>query len=102
MINSQKIMNKIKENMDNIKKYGVKKIGLFGSYIKDKQRERSDIDFIVEFEKGEATLDNFMNLASFLEELFGKKVDLLTVEGVRSIRIKDVRKSIEEGVLYAS
>jgi len=57
-------------------------------------------DIIVEFEKGKATLDNFMGLLSFLEDLFNKKIDLLTVQGVKSIRIENIRKNIEECAVY--
>ncbi|MEX2720292.1 MAG: nucleotidyltransferase family protein [Candidatus Wukongarchaeota archaeon] len=102
MISSEDIIKIIKERMDEIKKYGVKKIGLFGSYIRNKQTEKSDIDIIVEFERGKATLDNFMDLTHFLEELIGKNVDLLTEEGVRSIRIKDIKRNIEENVVYVT
>ncbi|MBI2676320.1 MAG: nucleotidyltransferase family protein [Candidatus Aenigmarchaeota archaeon] len=100
MLTSDKILRKIARYKKRIEKYGVKRIGLFGSYARDEHMVSSDIDFIVEFEKGKATLDNFMNLQFFLEKLFGKRVDLLTAEGVRSIRIEAVRKSIEERAIY--
>jgi len=43
-----------------------------------------------------------MDLTHFLEELIGKNVDLLTEEGVRSIRIKDIKRNIEENVVYVT
>ena len=46
------------------------------------EKERSDIDIIVEFEEGKKNFDNFMNLAFYLEELFGRKVGLLTPESI--------------------
>ena len=61
------------------------------------QREDSDVDMVVEFEKGRATLENFLSLAEHLEKLLGRKVDLITEEGVRSIRVS-IRKEIE--ILY--
>lgn len=57
-------------------KYNVKRIGIFGSYAKGQQNTESDIDVLVEFEK--PTFDNFMELSFYLEDLFGRKVDLLT------------------------
>lgn len=67
----------LKSHKNEIKtKYNVKKIGIFGSYAKGQQNEESDVDVLVEFEK--PTFDNFMELVFFLEDLFGKKVDLLT------------------------
>jgi len=54
------------------------------------------------FEEAGKSYNNFINLIFFLEGLFDKKVDLLTREGVKSIRIKEVRESIERGVEYVS
>jgi len=61
-------------------KYKVKKIGIFGSYVRGDMRETSDIDVLVEFER--PSFDNFMDLLFFLEDLFGKKVDLVTTKGI--------------------
>ncbi len=96
------IIEKIRKNMDEIRKFGVERIGVFGSFSREDQRPESDVDLIVEFEEGKATLDNFLALSEFLEELLGRKVDLLTVEGVRSIRVSSVRKEIERSVIYVS
>jgi len=102
MLTSKDVLRKIKENRDKIKRFGVKRIGLFGSYARGEQRIERDVDIVVEFEKGKATFDNFLDLAEYLEKLLGKKVDLLTKEGVRSIRIEHIRKEIEENVIYVS
>lgn len=79
-------------------RYSVRRIGAFGSYVRGEQKATSDIDVLVEFEK--PTFDNFMDLAFYLEELFGRRVDLLTTEGVKGIRIKEIAKEIMEGVTY--
>ena len=79
-------------------RYSVRRIGVFGSYARGEQKATSDIDVLVEFEK--PTFDNFMDLAFYLEELFGRKVDLLTPEGVKGIRIKEIAKEIMESVIY--
>ncbi|RLI99544.1 MAG: nucleotidyltransferase [Candidatus Aenigmatarchaeota archaeon] len=98
----EEIKKVLKEHKKELKeKYGVKRIGIFGSFARGEQNERSDVDVIVEFENGKATLDNFMELTELLEKIFGRKVDLLTKEGVKSIRLKDVRKNIEERAIYA-
>lgn len=75
-LTSEEIINKLKENRHILIKYGVKKIGLFGSFVRGKQKDDSDIDFLVEFE--EPNFDNFMDLCFFLEELFERKVELIT------------------------
>jgi predicted nucleotidyltransferase len=57
-------------------KFGVRKIGIFGSFARGEEKETSDVDVLVELEK--PSFDNFMNLAFFLEDLFQRKVDLVT------------------------
>jgi predicted nucleotidyltransferase len=96
----EEVIKKIQENMDKIKNFGVKRIGIFGSVVKGKVKEKSDIDFVVEFEKGKATFKNVCGLIDFLEELFGKKVDILTPDGIESIRIKHIRENIKKEVEY--
>lgn len=94
----QHIIALLQENHDALKKYSVKKIGLFGSYATGRQTKTSDIDVLVEFEK--PTLDNFMDLAFYLEDLFGRKVDLLTTTAVQHIRIKQLAEDIMRTVIY--
>ena len=72
----KEIIKVLKEHNNVLRKYKVKKIGLFGSYVRRDQKKESDIDFLVEFEKH--SFDNFMDLVFYLEDLFGKKVELIT------------------------
>lgn len=76
--NKEQIFRLIQLNQQQIRSFGVKKIGLFGSYAKNQQTDDSDIDFIVEFEKDKKSYSSYIKLAFFLEDLFGRKVDLLT------------------------
>lgn len=75
ILNSEKIIKKIKEKSKDIKKYQVNKIGLFGSFAKNKQHKKSDIDIIVNFNK--ETFDNYMDLLFLLEKMFKRKIDLV-------------------------
>jgi uncharacterized protein len=65
-----------------LRRLGVSGCGLFGSFAREEQSDQSDVDILVEFEEGQKTFDNFMALAFFLEDLFGRKVDLLTPESL--------------------
>ena len=79
-----KIIDLIKSREQFIKKnFHVKKIGLFGSMARGEAKKTSDLDFLVEFETGQETFDNFMELKFFLEDLFNKKIDLVTFEALR-------------------
>jgi len=80
-INSKKILKEIEKNKKNLRKKGVKKIGLFGSFVKNKQKKRSDIDFLVEFEK--ITFDNYIDVLIMLKELFKRKIDLIIESDLR-------------------
>lgn len=69
------ILNELSKNKSYIEQnFEVAKIGLFGSYAKDKQTEDSDIDIYVEFKH--KTFDNLAGLWNYLEELYHKKIDL--------------------------
>ena len=81
-------------NKEQIRKYSVKKIGLFGSYRKGTFTPKSDIDILVKLKK--PTFDNYMDLKFYLEKLFGKKIDLITEESV-----KPALRHIKEEALYA-
>jgi len=74
-----KILSEHKEELR--KKYKIKKITIFGSYARGEQKERSDIDLIVDFEET-PTLIELLKMEDEIESLLGVKVDLLTEEGV--------------------
>jgi len=70
------------QSQEKLKKFGVKRCGLFGSFLHERQNLQSDIDLLVEFETDKKTYDNYIHLAFFLEELFGRPVDLVTPESL--------------------
>jgi len=71
-----RILKALREHEDLLKKYSVKRIGLFGSYASGHQKRGSDVDFLVDLEK--PTYDNFIDLNFSLERLFRRKVGLVT------------------------
>ena len=78
--------------------YGVRKIGLFGSYAKGSQTEKSDIDIVAEFERPIGL--KFIEFTEYLEKILGKQTDVLTPEGVRGIKIKKIAEDIEKSIIY--
>lgn len=87
------IQRTLEKNKEQIRSYSVKKIGLFGSYRKGTFTPKSDIDIVVKLKK--PTFDNYMDLKFYLENLFGKKIDLITEDS-----IKPALKHIKEEALY--
>ncbi len=67
-----------------LQRYGVKKIGLFGSFIRGEMREDSDVDILVEIEKDISLLD-FVGLKIEIEEALGEKVDLVEYNTIKPL-----------------
>jgi len=70
------------KHQEQLKQFGVKRWGVFGSFARGQQNTRSDVDILVEFEQGKKSFDNFMHLAFFLEEQVGRRVELVTPESL--------------------
>ena len=86
MLNSVKDKNDllaaITANKSSIERYGVIRIGLFGSFVRNEQKNNSDIDLVVEFKDGKKNYNNFIHLAFYLDELLGRKVELVTPQSI--------------------
>ena len=80
--NKEEVLAIIRKHQQEIRDLGVKRYGLFGSFVREQDTEQSDIDILVEFEPGQKTFDNFMTLAFLLEDLLGREVDLVTLESL--------------------
>lgn len=94
------IRNQIFEALENLKdeahrQYKAKLIGIFGSYARGEAKEESDIDILVEFQKG-ATLLDLVGLGNFLEERLRHKVDVVSHRAVR----QELRSHIYSGIVY--
>jgi uncharacterized protein len=72
----------LQANHRHIAQFGVRKLGLFGSFVRKAQTSASDVDLLVEFDQAQKTFDNFMQLSFFLEELLGRPVELVTPESL--------------------
>jgi len=93
-MNKQIILNFLKENkLVLAQRYGVDKIGLFGSYAFDKQTEKSDIDIIVSMP---SDFDKFYDLKDFLETSLHSKIDLGLEKNMREM----IKKRIEKEIIY--
>jgi len=75
--------------------YKVKSIGLFGSYVTNKQTAASNIDFLVEFER-DADLLHLIGLSRYLEETFNTKTDVISKPSLK----EELRQNILEEVIY--
>ena len=78
--------------------YGVARIGVFGSFARGNFRKDSDVDLVIEFERPLGF--RFIQLVERLEQLLGRKVDVLTPAGIAGIRVKRVAKDITDNIVY--
>jgi predicted nucleotidyltransferase len=96
MLDKKDIFNELAKNKFAIQNFGVSKIGLFGSYVRNEQNSDSDIDILIEFEKEKTTFDNFMGVCFYLEDLFvGKKVEVVTTGGLSKYIGPFILKEVE-------
>ncbi len=82
MLKKNLILDKIRNHHTEIRQYGVKRLGLFGSFARGEEQTTSDLDFVVEFEH--KTFDAYMGLKQYLEELFGCHVDLVLPNTIKT------------------
>ena len=80
--NKSELFDQLLKHKATLDQLGVKRCGVFGSFARGEQTNQSDVDMLVEFEPGSKSFDNFMQLAFFLEETLGRKVELLTPESL--------------------
>ena len=90
---AERVLDYLHTHRETLRGFGVRKIGLFGSYARGDQSPGSDMDFVVEMAR--PSYRDFMNLWHFLEDSFGVKVDLgephTLREEIRDDVLKDVR-----------
>lgn len=99
MITREKAIRLLQEKLPYLSsEFGVRKIGLFGSYAKGQPDESSDIDIVVEFERPIGF--RFVELVDYLENLLGCNVDVLTPAGIENIRIQQVARNIKQSIVY--
>ncbi|MDO5845088.1 MAG: nucleotidyltransferase family protein [Methanocorpusculum sp.] len=77
------VLKKLETNLPEIRKrFGIETIGIFGSVARGEDLPDSDVDIVFSFQTGKVSLDNFLDLADYLENLFSKKVDLIPDDGI--------------------
>jgi predicted nucleotidyltransferase len=89
------VIGAIKKSTLELRSFGVKSIGLFGSFVRMQSSPESDIDILVEFETGKRNYDNFIDTCFLLEDLLGRKVELVTIDSLSPYIKPYVLKEVE-------
>lgn len=94
-----KLLKILKANFEQLNsEFGVRRIGLFGSYARGTNKTGSDVDLFVEFERPIGL--RFMEFSERIENLIGSKVDILTPAGINSIRNHRISNNIKDSLTY--
>jgi hypothetical protein len=97
MTTRENIISVLQSHKAELSRYGVSNIGLFGSYLRNEQSKRSDIDLLVDFEADKENFDNYMAVYDIFENLFkNEKVEIVTKNGLS----KHIGPKILNEVLY--
>jgi uncharacterized protein len=75
------VLKLIEQNQSTLRRLGVRRLGLFGSYTRGEAMPGSDLDFVVEL--SEKSFDAYMDTKIFLEDLFRSRVDLVTMSSIK-------------------
>ncbi|MES2873958.1 MAG: nucleotidyltransferase family protein [Bacteroidota bacterium] len=82
VLEKRSILQELSNRRQSLAHFGVEKIGLFGSFVRGDANSDSDIDLLVEMNKSHKTFRNFLALNYYLEEIFGRKVELVTKQSL--------------------
>ena len=89
------VLQRLREHQRELLDYGVRKIGIFGSFVRGEQQADSDVDLLIEFREGSKNFDNFMNLSFLLEDVMSRKVELITPESLSPYIRPHVEREVE-------
>ncbi len=81
-LTKQEVLRTMEEHQQQIQALGVRRCGLFGSFVRGQASDYSDVDVLVEFMPEGKTFRNFMHLVFLLEEVLQRPVDVITVESL--------------------
>lgn len=90
----KQIIERIQAHKARLTELGVSSLALFGSIARGDATESSDVDLLVRF-NDRATFDGYMDLKLFLEDLLGRRVDLVTEKALR----EEIRAQVEQELL---
>ena len=85
----------IADNSKPLQDFGVKRLGIFGSFVKGEVKDSSDVDFLIEIEKDFKTLKNLIGLSRYLSSLTGRKVEIVTPQSLNPFTGKHILNEVE-------
>jgi predicted nucleotidyltransferase len=81
MVSRTDILDTLARHASELRGYGVRELGVFGSHARGDAREDSDIDLLVDLER--KTFDDYMGVKQLLEDLFHRRIDLVLADRIK-------------------
>lgn len=78
------------------KRFGVKEVAIFGSYVKNTQHKHSDIDILVSLKQSHVNFNNYMELKFYLAKIIGREIDLILKDSIR----EELKPAILNSAVY--
>jgi uncharacterized protein len=95
--NKTQAIKKLQDNKQILeKRFGVKEVAIFGSYVKNTQHKHSDIDILVSLKQSHVNFDNYMELKFYLAKIIGRKIDLILKDSIR----EELKPAILNSAVY--
>jgi predicted nucleotidyltransferase len=98
---TSKFLEQLEIRQADLRRFGVRRVGLFGSCARGEERPDSDVDVLVDFEPGRKTLANLVDLGDFLEALFQRRVELVTPESLSPYLGPNILREVQYARLAA-
>ena len=93
--NKKELIGRILASQEELRTYGIKQLGIFGSFARNEARENSDVDFFINFDIEYKTLKNFVRLSHYLQDITGRKVEIVTPQSLNKFIGKYIIQEVE-------
>lgn len=93
--NKKELIERILANQEKIFSFGITRLGIFGSFVRDEPKDTSDVDFFAEIKFEYKTLRNLSALYEYLENLTGRKVEIVTPQSLNKFIGKYILQEVE-------
>ncbi|MGY4384781.1 putative nucleotidyltransferase [Pedobacter sp. UYP24] len=98
-LKKEQILQELTARSSALSAFGVEQIGLFGSFVRDEASSNSDIDLLVDIKKEFKTFRNFLALNYYLEDIFKRKVELITKQSLSPYIGPHILNTVEYAVI---
>lgn len=99
--NKDEVKERLAQQAEQLRAFGVERVGLFGSFARDEANAQSDVDLLVDIAAERKTLKNMVALSGFLHALLGRKVELVTPASLNAFTGKHILNEVEYVALAA-